>query len=306
MSACRLWAWEGVSLEKHLCCTSVVAELLYGHEWRWAVGRLGLWELEPALRVAALLHDIGKALHKPPSFRCHEVEGGVLLASLAAEALSLASRLSSGSRPRGMHTLYALITANLTTSPTAGMRKAILRDAALTALAGIAAYLHHHGMGSRRYRDCSLFSPRLVAYRWRRVGSCAAKRIERVAEEAAPEAMPILARMSALTYISTTGGVVEVCSRALTVYLEERGFKPGEPLAGKLATLITGFVSVADSLAALVEGRGERSVDCSKPRRYYDRVVCEMSGWSTERARTLIEELREACTTKCRRWWEAG
>ncbi len=281
MDNCRLWAWEGVSLEKHLCCTAVVAEYLYGRDWRWVVGGLGLWELTPALRVAALLHDIGKALHQPPSFKCHEVEGAVLLAAVA-ERLWGPGRAAIPPRGRGSpsrngHRYYAL----------------------LAALAGIAAYLHHHGMGGGRYRECTSINTLRLVYRWRRISSCVAPRLERAASIAASETKLILDSLLSLSLTPPRGGVIEACGRIVSGYLEGRGFRPGDPIAGRLATLITGFVSVADSIAALVEGRVERSIDCSEPKRYYDRVVCEMSGWSTTRARALVGELRDECTSRC-------
>ncbi|AEM38305.1 hypothetical protein Pyrfu_0434 [Pyrolobus fumarii 1A] len=276
--SCSLYAWEGVTLERHARCTAAVAERLYGPAWRYSLSTMKLPDsaastLLDALTLSALLHDAGKALFdNPRSFRCHEVYGAILLTSAAR----------------------------------ASLRAHDPRRALAYGLAALTAYLHHHGMGSSRYAACLAGTGYQDILRRFLTGK--EPRCQLLVEclKSATENESITGMLDKLcsyasrgTRLLTSGSLAEQASTIAIRALRQLGVKhDADAIIGRLSTLLVGFVSIADSVSALLEKREENqpAINCTSPRRYHIRILCEITGFKGDTLTRLIAELATTCS----------
>ncbi len=259
-------------LARHLIATYAAAQILYSGEWA-ALARsiekllerrgLRLQEsLEPVLWYAALLHDIGKASPRYSSSRSYM--GHEILSAAYLYAASMGSR-------------------------------------ATLVLASLAVLLHHHGMSPERLHKAA---ERLensdnllrgdVECMNRAVGEVAAA-ADRLGYSGAAalltglEAGVMAYRRAFRTLLDALRGATTRPSDRLASLLNQlvEGHTPGSffehyyPLS-RLVSVATGFLSVADSIAVLIDGRVrlEDARDAAERLRgnYATRVLLEKAG----------------------------
>ncbi len=271
-----------VPLSRHLAATAAAALLLYRRDWVVAAGQALAALRERGVRVddtvaqgvidalplAALLHDAGKAAPRyrgSKSYMCHEVIS-------AAVAFAAAGTL-------GRHRLP------------------------LT-LAAVASLLHHHAMTGRldqcgRLKDlchgldalpeclCRALSEALEALR---------RLDDRSVREAAERlewlpggirgltAQRVERECSSIQYALKRSNAMELLTRRLMEALGARqsGLYAAD-VAARLAVILTGFTSVADSIAVLLDGRVDIDGDTQSlaedlAKRYVFRVLAEKEG----------------------------
>ena len=269
-------AYPGEPLSSHLALTAIVAEMLYGERWRFAIETLGCRSLEPLLPLSALLHDIGKPLvaTRRGTYPGHESIGAALVAEAAKRLLE----------------------------------RGLLREAVLVALSAIPVKLHHHGMGPGREEAWRAARPRHARINTEaaadavaeatgiytrcstRLGLRASGEAVRLANLVADElrrmhAAPRPEAYEAAWLLATDRRVRGCCCEAEAASQRET--------ASRLTSILTGFVSVADAVAG---GAGREAA--LNPQRYYARVLAEMTGHEEGRLARLWSRLLEArgCT----------